>query len=114
MTNTPEPRTSADIRREYDEKAERILFRLGRELDLTAEQDHLIGEYGEAKGAAAQALADDDELQRFEAFVRHFPGLAPALRAIWQHVLETHEGNSNECGLGAAPEGDAPCRDSAA
>ena len=33
---------------------------------------------------------------------------------VWQHVLETHAGNSNECGLGAAPEGSAPCRDSAA
>ena len=112
MTNTPEPRTAADIRREYDEKAERIRFRLGRE--LTQEQAGLVWQYGEAKQSAAQALSDEDEALRFQAFVRHFPGLAPAMRAIWQHVLETHEGNSIECGLGAAPEGDRPCRDSAA
>ena len=32
MTNTTGTRTAADIRREYDEKVERIRFRLGREL----------------------------------------------------------------------------------
>ena len=42
------------------------------------------------------------------------PGLAPALRGIWQHLLETHGGNSNECGLGAAPKGERPGHDSAA
>ena len=112
MTNTTVPRTVADVRREYDEKAERIRFRLGRE--LTPEQAQLVWELADAKVSAAQASADDDELQRFEAFARHFPGLAPALRAVWQHVLETHAGNSNECGLGAKPQGDRSCHDSAA
>ncbi len=112
MTNTTEIRTAADIRREYDENAERIRFRLGRE--LTPEQAQLVFEYGEAKAAGAQAIGDEDEELRFEVFVRHFPGLAPAMRAIWQHVLETHAGNTNECGLGAAPQGDRPCSDSAA
>ena len=112
MTNTTEIRTAADVRREHDEKAERIRFRLARE--LTQEQAQLVFEYGDAKECAAQSLSEEDELQRFEAFVRHFPGLAPAMRAIWQHVLDTHGGNSDECGLGAKPVGDAPCRDSAA
>ena len=112
MTNTTETRTAADIRREYDEKAEHIQFRLGRE--LTPEQARLVWELADAKACAAQASADDDEEERFRAFVRHFPGLAPALRAVWQHVLEMHAGNTNECGLGAQPEGDRPCSDSAA
>ena len=112
MTNTTEPRTAADIRREYDEQAEWIRYRLGRE--LTPEQARLVWELADAKACAAQASADDDELLRLEAFVRHFPGQAPALRGIWQHVIETHAGNSNECGLGAEPQGDRPCRESAA
>ncbi len=112
MTNTTGPRTAADIRREYDEKAERIQFRLGRE--LTPEQLQLVWEYGDVKESSSRAAADEDEELRFQAFVRHFPGLAPAMRAIWQHVLETNEGNSTECGLGAEPEGERPCRDSAA
>ena len=112
MTNTTGPRTAADIRREYDEKAEQIRFRLGRE--LTEEQFQLVRQYGDAKEGASLASADDDGEERFRAFVRHFPGLAPALRAIWQHVLETHNGNSTECGLGDEPEGERPCHDSAA
>ena len=112
MTNTTQPRTAADIRREYDEKAEQLRFRLGRE--LTEEQFQLVRQYGDAKESASQASADDDGEERFRAFVRHFPGQAPALRAVWQHVLETHNGNSNECGLGDTPEGERPCHDSAA
>ena len=112
MTNTTETRTAADIRREYDEKAEQIRFRLTRE--LTPEQAQLVWEYGDASACAAQTSADEDEWLRFDAFVRHFPGLAPALRAVWQHVLETHAGNTNECGLGAEPQDDRPCSGSAA
>jgi hypothetical protein len=33
----------------------------------------------------------------FEATVRHFPGIAPALRAVWEHQWENFQADNEGC-----------------
>ena len=111
MTNTTETRTAADIRREWAEKVERLEWELERALG--PERRDLLGKYREAAEEAARWEAEENEAEHVGAFIRHFPALAPALRAIWQHLEDTDYGNSSECGLGPLARGGGPCRDSA-
>ena len=114
MTNTTQPRTAADIRRECEERAERIRFQLGRELAMTTEQAHLLWQFGDVMETAGVYSNYEDKEREVQTLIRHFPGLAAAMRAVWQHLEDTDYGNSSECGLGPLAREGGPCRDSAA
>jgi hypothetical protein len=71
--------------------------------DLSPAQFVLVMQF---KIAVADAVGDerDEWVDRLvEGVARHFPGFAPAIRAVAQHLVESDTGTSDRCGLGPKP-----------
>ncbi len=82
-------------------RIEEIERRLRRE--LTPQQFGLVLQLETAVGDATADERDEWIDRLVEGIARHFPGYAPAIRVVAQHLAESDAGAADRCGLGPAP-----------
>jgi hypothetical protein len=66
---------------------------ISERLDVDAATGHLISEREEARMDHTML----DAQLFFEVTVRHFPGIAPALRLAWEHAIEEYSDEMGTC-----------------
>jgi hypothetical protein len=83
---------------DLEQKIELLQDRVRRE--LSDEQLKLVLQLRFAEEKLINSKRDDWENQLLEVLARHFPGFAPAVRAVAAHIHATGGGTDPECGLG--------------
>ena len=74
------------------------------EAELSPEQWALVRRLQRAEESFTNATRDAEEARRVRELARHLPGLAPAIVALGEHLLEQNLADVERCCTGPAEE----------